>query len=78
MSKRKNRIKIDHSLCDCMVRQRGPHWGLFCQPHNKYIKWLNHTELFELSKTDIPWITESRPQRLDDLPLVEYDNSPWK
>lgn len=49
----------DHSQCPCMVMQRGPHWGLFCEPHGKYIKWLGARELEILRDLDLPWISES-------------------
>lgn len=73
MSKKKfkKRIKIDHSQCECMVQQRGPHWGLFCVPHGAYIKWLSRDEQDQLRELDIPWISQSKPS--EDI----WDTSPW-
>jgi hypothetical protein len=61
MSKKKHRRhnRIDHSQCECKVQQRGPHWGLFCVPHNAYIKWLNPQEQTLLRQIDIPWIYQT-------------------
>lgn len=59
MSK-KRRIKIDHSNCECQLRQKGPHWGLFCAEHGSYIKWLNRQELAEIRKMDIGVIMETK------------------
>jgi len=56
MSKKKKRIKQDHSNCECHILQRGPHWGLFCIQHKAYIKWLAATELDSLRTMDIPLI----------------------
>ncbi len=66
MSKKKfkKRVKIDHSQCECKVQQRGPHWGLFCVPHNAYIKWLGSTELDALRQIDIPWISECQDTKI--------------
>jgi len=57
---KKNRIKIDHSNCECMIKQRGPHWGLFCAKHGSYIKWLGRQELNEVRQLDIPMLYESK------------------
>lgn len=61
-SRRRRKSRIDHNQCECMVLQRGPHWGLFCQPHGKYIKWLGVAEQAELRKMDIPWISQSESE----------------
>lgn len=29
-----------HELCGCYLAQRGPHWGLYCRPHHRWIKWV--------------------------------------
>ena len=71
MSK-KNTVKIDHSLCECVIKQKGRQWGLYCLPHNHWFKWLGKQELNILKTMDIGMIYEKPIQRLDDLPLVKF------
>lgn len=60
MSKKKRKIKTDHSQCECMIKQRGPHWGLFCIPHNHWFKWVSPAELNVIRQMDIPMLIESK------------------
>lgn len=71
---KKQRIKIDHTNCECMIKQKGPHWGLFCAEHGSYIKWLSAAELVELQQLDIPCIRDTSATRLDELPLFKFSN----
>lgn len=69
---KKRQVKIDHTQCECMIRQRGPHHGLYCIPHNHWIKWLNDRDLQIVKQMDIPMIVESTGKRLSDLPRVPF------
>jgi len=63
MSKQKRKKKmsqVDHSQCECWIQQRGPHWGLFCQQHNHWLKWLSAPELAQLRQMDIPMIVNAK------------------
>lgn len=59
MSKKKPRISVDHSECECVMKQRGPHWGLYCVPHNKLFKWLNAEERAIIRQMDIGMLYQS-------------------
>lgn len=37
---RRAQVEQQHMHCEMEIRQRGPHWGLYCQQHNKWIKWI--------------------------------------
>lgn len=39
-----------HSRCECEVRQRGPHWGVYCATHNKWIQWIDKTQAQQIAK----------------------------
>ena len=60
MTKKKSSKLQDHSTCEVLVRQSGPHWGLFCQPHNKFFKWLNPRERSILRDQDLPWLIDAK------------------
>ena len=67
-----NPIQIDHSLCECVIKQKGRQWALYCLPHDHLLKWLGKQELHILKSMDIDMIYEKPIQRLDDLPLVKF------
>ena len=64
MSKKKKRIKQDHTNCNCLILQRGPHWGLFCAEHDAYIKWLSAGELAVVRTMDIGMISQAQPKTI--------------
>ena len=33
-----------HLHCDMDIKQKGPHWGLYCKQHGKWIRWITHNE----------------------------------
>ena len=37
-----------HRDCRAEVRQRGPHWGVFCGEHDHGIQWLRRDQVREL------------------------------
>jgi len=43
---------MSHDQCECYMARRehisGFHTGLWCRPHNKWIKWLSDQEILEL------------------------------
>lgn len=45
-----------HEQCPAEIRERGPHIGLYCAQHHKWIKWVSLAEAQELRQADIPWI----------------------
>lgn len=49
-----------HQACAAEVRERGPHIGLYCAQHHKWIKWISSDEARELRQTDIVWIIEPK------------------
>ena len=57
---KKRRIKIDHTNCEMILKQRGPHFGLFCAQHGSYIKWLGAAELAQVRQMDIGVIMETK------------------
>lgn len=59
MGKKRNKTpKIDHTHCEMMLKQKGPHWGMYCQQHGTWIKWLGTKDLKEVMKLDVPMIYE--------------------
>lgn len=51
--------KYDHSLCEMLVAPKGPHIGLWCAQHHKYIKWLNPKEQREIKNMDVIWLNST-------------------
>jgi hypothetical protein len=37
--------KLTHDHCECELQIHGPHIGLYCKPHNHWLKWLTKEEL---------------------------------
>lgn len=33
-----------HQNCEMELRLMGPHTGLYCRPHNKWMKWVSAKE----------------------------------
>jgi hypothetical protein len=65
----------EHSDCKKIIKQSGPHFGLYCEQHGTWFKWLNEQELVNLGA-----FTEDQ---LDDykqakrMQNTEWDTSPW-
>lgn len=38
-----------HSRCESEVRQVGPHWGVYCATHNKWIQWIPRDQVRHLT-----------------------------
>ena len=34
-----------HDNCTVEIQRRGPHYGLYCQCHSQWLKWINPQEL---------------------------------
>jgi len=77
MKKPKLKRIQDHSQCDCHILQRGPHWGLFCRPHNHWIKWLSDREQAILRDLDMPWISDPKQNgtTLQNVPVATFKNT---
>ena len=43
--RRRQQVEQQHLYCEMDFRKRGPHWGMYCSPHNKWIRWIPHYEL---------------------------------
>jgi hypothetical protein len=41
-----------HSRCEAVVRQVGPHWGVYCREHGAWIQWIARHQVsqFDLQK----------------------------
>lgn len=52
-------VLASHDQCDMEIRQRGPNWGLYCQQHNRWMRWLDRKELNEVRQMDIPMIIQT-------------------
>jgi len=42
------RVKTDHSACEMTLQPCGPHQGLYCVRHNKWIQWLSRRDLAKI------------------------------
>ena len=59
----------DHLHCTVAIRRKGPHYGLYCKPHNRWIKWLSqeHADIL-LQDQSIPFYDDTPTAgSLDDL-----------
>jgi uncharacterized protein (DUF3820 family) len=69
-SKRRRRdTPEDHLHCDVAIRRKGPHYGLYCRPHSRWIKWLSreHADIL-LEDQSIPFYDDTPTTgSLDDL-----------
>ena len=34
-----------HSRCESEVRQQGPHWGVYCVQHGRWIQWIGRDQV---------------------------------
>jgi hypothetical protein len=62
MAKKSKKPPFDHGQCECVLKQRGPHWGLYCLPHNHFFKWLNPQERAVIKQMDIGMIYQTTRQ----------------
>jgi hypothetical protein len=69
LKKKKSSKLQDHNACEVAVRQSGPHWGLFCQAHNRLFKWLNPQERSVLRDIDLPWLVQAKKNPVTDTGL---------
>jgi len=37
--------KIQHADCEKIIKQKGPHWGLYCKEHGTWFKWVSKEEI---------------------------------
>jgi hypothetical protein len=44
----RKRVKQDHSACEMTIRPCGPHQGLYCAQHGKWIKWISRQDLAKI------------------------------
>jgi hypothetical protein len=44
----RTRIQNQHLHCQMAVRQKGPHWGLYCAEHGTWICWIPQSQLAEV------------------------------
>jgi hypothetical protein len=42
---RRQQVEQQHLYCEMDFRKRGPHWGMYCSAHNKWIRWIPQREL---------------------------------
>jgi hypothetical protein len=42
------RVFAQHRQCETQILQRGPHWGLYCCPHQAWLTWLPHSDVVAL------------------------------
>jgi hypothetical protein len=37
-----------HEACEMTVRPCGPHWGLYCVEHGRWIRWISRKDLAKI------------------------------
>ena len=62
---------VAHDLCPMELRISGPHIGLYCQAHNKWLKWLTDGEARICLENNLPveiLITAKSPDKEQHKP----------
>lgn len=67
---------LEHSNCKKIIRESGPHFGLYCEQHSTWIRWLNENELVTLGAFTQQQLEDHKETKR--LLNQEWDRSPWK
>jgi hypothetical protein len=74
------KLENQHLHCEVEFRQRGPHWGMYCSEHNRWIRWMRQEELVALGVIPAPppqYLTRYEADQFFQIPRTVPVRDTW-